>query len=123
MNSRELWQAVLGEVEVTSSPAVFKTWFKPTSVLSQEDGRIVIAVPSTFIRDGLKKRYHDNIKEIIGRISPNIKEIEYKISTDTRFSNVPTQETLVSLGAPTIQSAKQAPTYVSNQLDTPKTTL
>lgn len=123
MNSRELWQAVLGEVEVTSSPAVFKTWFKPTSVLSQEDGRIVIAVPSTFIRDGLKKRYHDNIKEIISRISPNIKEIEYKISTDTRFSNVPTQETLVSLGAPTIQSTKQSTGYANNQINTPKTTL
>lgn len=108
MNSRELWQAVLGEVEVTSSPAVFKTWFKPTSLLSKEDGRIVIAVPSTFIRDGLKKRYHDNIKEIVNRISPGIDQIEYKISTDTRYSNVPTQETLVSLGAPTIQSTPTA---------------
>src|SRR6516225_664948 len=40
-----LWQSVLGELEVSVSRASFSTWFRQTAIVSNEDGRVVIAVP------------------------------------------------------------------------------
>jgi chromosomal replication initiator protein len=84
MNSRELWQAVLGEIEVTLGQAVYKTWFGSTSIITQEEGHIIIAVPNPYVRDNVKGRYHDKISAIIKKLHPAISSIEYKISTNAK---------------------------------------
>lgn len=82
MNNEQLWQAVLGEIELNLSKANFTTWFKSTFISSYENGKIVISVPNTFTKAWLEKKYH---KEIAGAISniagENIKEIFYKVET------------------------------------------
>ncbi len=37
MNNEQLWQAILGEVELSLSKANFTTWFKSTFISSKED--------------------------------------------------------------------------------------
>ena len=36
MNNDEIWQAILGEIELAISPASFTTWFRNTSVTGFE---------------------------------------------------------------------------------------
>ena len=58
MNNNELWKAVLGEVELSISKPNFITWFKNTRIISDDNGVVVIGVPSGFAREWLENRYN-----------------------------------------------------------------
>lgn len=80
MNNEQLWQAALGEIELSLSKANFTTWFKDTFIASQEDDRIVVCVPNTFTKTWLEKKYHKEIaKALEGVTSRKIKDIYYKV--------------------------------------------
>lgn len=74
-----LWQSVLGELEVSVSRASFSTWFKQTAIVSNEDGRVVIAVPNIFTKKWLENKYHAHIKEALAKADPRIHTVDYKI--------------------------------------------
>ncbi len=74
-----LWQSVLGELEVSVAPAHYKTWLKPTYVLSNEDGHMVVGVPNIFNKQRLEKQYHAAIKEVLAKLDSNIRTVEYKV--------------------------------------------
>ncbi len=80
MDKEQLWQAVLGEIELTLSKASFTTWFKNTFIDSYENGRVIIAVPNTFTQAWLQKKYYQEIITAFKNITKEpIKEISYKI--------------------------------------------
>ena len=80
MTNHELWQAVLGELELNLSKANFTTWFKNTCVSSCENERVVISVPNTFTKAWLERKYNDAILKSLQSVSNNqIKEISYSI--------------------------------------------
>lgn len=82
MNNDQLWQAVLGEIELSLSKANFTTWFKNTFISSFEEEKVVICVPNTFTKAWLEKKYHKQISEAIKNTSSkNVKEIFYKVET------------------------------------------
>jgi len=51
MTKEELWQTVLAQIQLDISTASFATWFKQTSIVSQENGEIIISVPSSFSKE------------------------------------------------------------------------
>ena len=79
MEQSSLWQAVLGEIELSVSRGNFVTWFKNTAVLEQEDERIVIAVPNVFIKQQLEKKYDQLIRDTLSKNGADPEVIEYKI--------------------------------------------
>jgi len=48
MTNEQIWQAVLGELELLISKANFTTWFKNTFVLSMNNNTVVVGVPNAF---------------------------------------------------------------------------
>jgi len=40
MSHEEIWQAVLGEVELAISPASFVTWFRDTFIIDLKTSRL-----------------------------------------------------------------------------------
>lgn len=80
MNNDQLWQAVLGEIELNLSKANFTTWFKNTFISSFEDEKIIIGVPNTFTKAWLEKKYHKEILNAVKNINnQKIKEIFYNV--------------------------------------------
>jgi len=80
MNNEQLWQAVLGEIELSLSRANFTTWFKNTFISSCENGKVIICVPNTFTKAWLEKKYHKEISQAFKNIgAENVKEIIYKV--------------------------------------------
>jgi len=75
MNNAELWQAVLGEIELSISKANFSTWFKNTAILSNEGGKIVIGVPNGFAKEWLENKYNTYIFRAVSNFQEDIKEI------------------------------------------------
>ncbi len=80
MNNEQVWQAVLGEIEINLSRANFITWFKDTFISSFENNRVVVCVPNAFVKKWLEEKYHKNILNALKSVSnQNIEEIIYKI--------------------------------------------
>jgi chromosomal replication initiator protein len=56
MNTNELWQAVLGELELKLSKANFTTWFRSTFIANFSENEITVGVPNTFTKTWLEKK-------------------------------------------------------------------
>jgi len=79
MTNEEIWQAVLGEVELAVSPANFVTWFKNTSILSIEDGRVNIRVPNGFAKEWLENKYNRYILTALRNFIEDVREISCSV--------------------------------------------
>lgn len=74
-----LWQAVLGEIELSISRGNFVTWFKNTCLLRESDEVIVIGVPNVFIKQQLERKYNDLIQQTLKKNGAVASKVEYKI--------------------------------------------
>ena len=59
MRDSELWQAVLGEIELSVSRGSFMTWFKNTQLLRRTDEVLVVGVANVFIKHQLESKFND----------------------------------------------------------------
>lgn len=74
-----LWQAVLGEIELSVSRGNFITWFKNTTLLKHEDNVLVVGVPNVFIKQQLERKYNQLVCETLEKNGVNTPVVEYKI--------------------------------------------
>lgn len=79
MTNEELWQVVLGEIELSISKANFGTWFKNTTILSNEKGCIIIGVPNGFAKEWLENKYNIHILKALRNFQQDIKEMSCSI--------------------------------------------
>lgn len=79
-----LWQAVLGEIELSISHGNFVTWFKNTQLVQLTDDSIVIGVINVFAKEQLSIRYNKLIEETLQKNGITPKTIEYKITASAR---------------------------------------
>lgn len=79
MNNQQLWQAILGSLEISLSKANFNTWFKNTTILERGGDYIIIGVPSSFNKDWIAAKYHTEMLKALKTIAPEIKEIKYQL--------------------------------------------
>lgn len=80
MTNYEIWQGVLAEFELKLSKANFNTWFQHTCIGSFTGGNVVVAVPNTFTKSWLEKKYHTDIVKAMERVTGKpVKKIEYKV--------------------------------------------
>lgn len=101
MTNEELWQAALGEIELSISKANFITWFKNTSILSSDDGRVVIGVPNGFAKEWLENKYNLYILRALRNAKPEIKEVSCVIATPENFgAKKPSVDAVVSASYP-----------------------
>ena len=56
MSNQQLWQAILGHLEVSLSKANFNTWFKNTGIFEHTEDTITIGVPSMYHRDWISNK-------------------------------------------------------------------
>lgn len=79
MQPSSLWQAVLGEIELSVSRGNFVTWFKNTCLLREDGERIIIGVPNVFIKQQLERKYNDLVVETLRKNGAAPHAVEYKI--------------------------------------------
>jgi len=80
MDHQELWKSVLGQIELSISKANFVTWFQNTSILSIEDGIVIISVPNGFAKEWLENKYNHTIIQSLRNFRENIQSIRCVIS-------------------------------------------
>ena len=79
-----LWQAVLGEIELSVSRGNFVTWFKNTTLLRQDEDSITIGVPNVFIKQQLERKYNGLIVDTLKKNGAEPERIEYKIQSSAK---------------------------------------
>jgi len=79
MTNNELWQTILGELEILVSRANFITWFKDTSIELRKKNQVIISVPNGFTKEWLENKYHKLILKAIQNFYPNIHQVQYII--------------------------------------------
>src|SRR5574340_132142 len=66
--AEDLWDEVLGRVEVKVNRHSFATWFRPTSFLSDDGHTLRVAVPNAQFRDWLSKNYLGVLQEALSEV-------------------------------------------------------
>ena len=103
MQQSSLWQAVLGEIELSVSRGNFVTWFKNTQLVQHSDELVVIGVANVFVKQQLEHKYGDLVAETLKKNGVEPAAIEYKIVSAQK----PKPETAESVFT---RSAAPAPT-------------
>lgn len=79
MRDDTLWQAILGEVELSVSHGSYITWFKNTRVLRTEGNKVVIGVANIFTKQQLEKKYKPLIDTLVEKYADTDTVLEFKI--------------------------------------------
>lgn len=104
-----LWQAVLGEIELSVSRASFLTWFKNTRLLDHADNTMVIGVPNIFVKQQLERKFNDLVLETLKKNGARPTHVEYKIHATTPSRTIDDEPVL---RAQTRSDSTKAPTSV-----------
>lgn len=76
---QDLWQSVLGELELQISKPNFQTWLKHSQLLEKKDDAATIALESIFAKEWVENKYHKLILKTLRSFEPDVKEIFYQI--------------------------------------------
>ena len=80
MDAKQVWRAVLGELQVSLSPANFETWLKDTSLVEVDENRFRISAPNGFARDWLDNRYRTLISQTLARVVGGSVQVEFVVA-------------------------------------------
>lgn len=86
------WVRVRARLKVEFGEAAYRSWLKPLTLVSQEDGVVRIAVPTRFMQDWVRQHYADRIKSLWRAENKAIRLIEV----------------IVQMAAPPMQSSSTA---------------
>ncbi len=112
MNNQQLWQAILGGLEISLSKGSFVTWLKGTSIVERGGDYIIIGVPSDFHKKWISEKYHIEMLKTLKTIAPEIKEIRYQLGTNA--SSQPSSNKTVVRQEPYATPKEHTPQYTTN---------
>ncbi|PKL72465.1 chromosomal replication initiator protein DnaA [Candidatus Kuenenbacteria bacterium HGW-Kuenenbacteria-1] len=82
MDKKQLWEAVLGELELIISKANFSTWFEDTFISSWQGDEVTIGTPNAFTLAWVERKYHKAIIQALENITDHkIRKIIYKVES------------------------------------------
>jgi len=106
MNTNELWQAVLGELELSLSKANFTTWFKQTFISEVRENSVIVGVPNLFTKAWLEKKYAKEILQSLQDLTNGtVKQLAYRVEARSQNPQV------VNLFEPTPEPQVQNEVY------------
>jgi chromosomal replication initiator protein len=102
MQENTLWQAVLGEIELSVSRGNYVTWFKNTQLIKNKDDIIVIGVPNIFVKNQLERKFNDLVMEVLSKNGTKPARVEYKIHTGISPQGRQSESVLKNPGEPAV---------------------
>ncbi len=77
--SRQVWEAALGELALQMTRGTFNTWLKPTRVLARENGVFTIGVANGHVKDWLENRLQATILRTLQGIVKEDVEVQFVV--------------------------------------------
>lgn len=88
-----VWENVLAEIEQKISAANFSTWFQDTSLLSTENGSVIVGVKNSFYVKQLRSKFIDIITEALIKNGVEVETINFEVQTTTKSKVRPREVT------------------------------
>lgn len=89
----EQWARVRGELRREVGDAAFRSWLKPLTLVSSNNDRIRLGVPTRFMRDWINSNYSDRIRGLWRNENPTIAKVEIIVRTpDYRSDSAPAMD-------------------------------
>ncbi len=79
MTPEQIWQAVLGELELQMTRATYDTWLRDTRVVTREANTFVVGVPTAYVKDWLENRLSTTVNRTIAGICGKRINVEFVI--------------------------------------------
>ncbi len=79
MTNRELWQNALVQIELGTTEASFRTWFRNTDIAHRDGGTVQVAVPSKIVKEWLSDKHHKLILKALRSLDNSIRTVEYVV--------------------------------------------
>lgn len=97
MERDQLWQAVLGELELSLSKANFTTWFKNTFVDVCDESSVTVACPNTFTMSWLDQKYHKEIARALQNVTGSaVLKVSFRVATRRSVDAAHTQQAVIA---------------------------
>jgi chromosomal replication initiator protein len=79
MQAKQLWQAVLGDMQVRLSRNAFDNWLRPTTIVEFQDDVATVAAANTFGASTLQGRYAGDIERVMSDIVGRPIRVEFTV--------------------------------------------
>ena len=77
--TREVWRAVLGELQLQLPRPTFETWLKQTEGISCDGSSFVVEVPTPFAVAWLERRMYQSIQKTVEKITHQPLDIQFQV--------------------------------------------
>ena len=79
VTTREVWRAVLGELQLQLPRPTFETWLKQTEGVSCDGSSFVVEVPTPFAVAWLERRMYQSIQKTVEKITQQSMDIQFQV--------------------------------------------
>ncbi|PKB63518.1 MAG: hypothetical protein BZY80_07070 [SAR202 cluster bacterium Io17-Chloro-G2] len=97
-SSRDLWRAVLGELELQLPRPAFETWLKKTEGVSHDEHQFVVAVPTAFAVTWLERRMYQAIHKAVAKVAQRPLDVQFRVDIGPSSESGPGDSPDVSPG-------------------------
>jgi chromosomal replication initiator protein len=79
INTDQVWQTALGQLQLQMTRATFDTWVKDTRIVSQNDENLVVSTKNAFAKDWLENRLFNTISRTVANILGHSVNIQFVV--------------------------------------------
>jgi chromosomal replication initiator protein len=108
------WGQVRGQLRAEVGDTAYSTWLKPLDLACIDGDRVVIAVPTQFMRDWVVAHYADRIRALWAAINPNVRAVALNVRPAAAGAAMPLAQPTV---APAMLRAEEAAPVPANEAD------
>ncbi|TDI28118.1 MAG: chromosomal replication initiator protein DnaA [Acidobacteria bacterium] len=73
----DIWNRVLERVKKTLHERPYQTWFAPTRLLREDEGRLTVEVPNRLFQEWINNTYGDLLHEVIEQMQPRVRSVKF----------------------------------------------
>ena len=90
-HDRNIWDRVLGKIETRVNAHSFKTWFRPTHLVSENDASLRVRVPNSWFAEWLQTNYLPVIQDVLREIERPGLSVEFVHERDVDAARSPAE--------------------------------
>src|SRR5512141_2707954 len=87
MQSEQVWQAALGQLQLEMPRQTFETWVRGTALLKQEDGALVVGVPNAYAKDWLENRLLGTVRRTLSSLMGHAVDVRFVVANNPSAGN------------------------------------
>ena len=78
----QVWQTVLGQLQMEMPKAAFDTWVRDTRPVALQDGKLVVGVHNAYARDWLESRLRSTVRRKLAGLFARPVDVDFVVWTD-----------------------------------------